>query len=97
MSRYACGYVLDFAEGEAEEQVLHVGTLAECEQIAALLPGVAYSGPRKCTGARFVIVPVEAGGGDQPERKAAPFPGCTFGVLLMVVFWSTALAAARWC
>jgi hypothetical protein len=58
-ARFACGYVLDFTEGEAEEQVLHVGTREECEGMGAVLTAVAYSGARRCTGARFVIVPYE--------------------------------------
>lgn len=58
MSKFACGYVLEFAEGEPEEQVLHVGTLEECERMSDLIPAVSYSGERRCTGARFVICTV---------------------------------------
>lgn len=57
--QYAVGYVLSFYDdGEDEEQVLHVGTLKDCEYVAENTPAVAYSGSRPLKGAQMVIVEV---------------------------------------
>lgn len=54
--QFVCGYVIEFRDGgEPEAEVLHVGSLEDCEKVSSLIPGVAYSGDRPVEGARIVI------------------------------------------
>lgn len=67
---HVCGYVLHFCDGQCpEEQVLHRGTLRECEDLGRLISAVCYSGSRPLSHAEFVIVKLESaargGEGDQ--------------------------------
>jgi hypothetical protein len=56
---YAFGYVLTFTDGgEPEEQVLHVGTLAECRRCMRRIPAIAYSGDRPGAEAHGMVVAV---------------------------------------
>jgi hypothetical protein len=48
---------IEFEDGHLEGQVFHVGTKAECERVANMMPGVAYSGPERVLGARVIICP----------------------------------------
>jgi hypothetical protein len=61
--QWACAFVLTFGDGGPEEVgVLHVGTEAECDAVAALTPAIAYSGTRHpVTSARIVVGPVSTG------------------------------------
>ena len=57
--QWVCGYVLTFTDGgEPEEQILHVGSREDCEQVAGLIPAVAYSGPRPLGDCRMVVMPM---------------------------------------
>jgi len=41
------GYVIEFSDGgDPEIRILHKGTEADCEKMAAALPAVAYNGNR---------------------------------------------------
>ena len=74
---YACGYVLTFTDGgEDEEQVVHVGTLDECERTMKLLLSVAYSGDRPGVVAEGVIVALAP---DHPLAKRAQHPEAVEG------------------
>lgn len=59
--QYLFGYRIEFGDGgKPEAQILHKGTLEECEEMCRLLPGVVYSGPRPDPRAYFVIAPIPA-------------------------------------
>jgi hypothetical protein len=49
--------VIRFAEGDPEESIIGQGSREEMEELAQLLPAVAYSGDRKTVGAEVVVVP----------------------------------------
>lgn len=53
---FICGYVIEFSDGgDPEGGILHQGTLEDCERVANMIPGVAYSGSRPVAQARIVI------------------------------------------
>jgi len=39
-------YVMKFSDGSIDGDVLHVGTVAECEQVQDSLPGIVYGGEK---------------------------------------------------
>ncbi len=60
MSQFACGYILSFDDnGPDEEQVLHIGSEADCKQVLNLMSAVSYSGDRPLSGCKGVIAPIE--------------------------------------
>ena len=57
MAKWAIGYEISFHdEGETEYRILQDGLCSakECEEMADLLPGVAYSGPRPVKAAYLI-------------------------------------------
>jgi hypothetical protein len=55
MEHYLTTAIL-FKDGHMEGQVLHVGTRAECERVANMVPAIAYNGPRAVEEARLSIM-----------------------------------------
>lgn len=50
--QYVAVYVIEFTDdGLAEVQVIHRGSMEECERVHQLLPGIAYKGSRPIKGA----------------------------------------------
>ena len=54
---YVCAYVLIFAEGGAEGNVLHRGDKESCEKVSTAIPGVNYKGDRTVLEAQMLVVP----------------------------------------
>ena len=53
---YVCGYIINFADGgKPEGQILHTGTLKECQTIFDRTPAVSYSGGRQIKDCRMII------------------------------------------
>lgn len=59
MSAYLVTTALKFADGRLEGQVLHLGNRESCEELASMIPAVAYSGPNRVIDSRLLIVPEE--------------------------------------
>ena len=60
MENFALGYVIHFDEGDPESQVLHIGTLEECQNLFEKVPAVSYSGNKKVVNCEMKIVPLPA-------------------------------------
>lgn len=59
-AQWALACVLEFGDGgEPEGRVLHVGTEAECERLAGMMPAVAYNGARPVVRASMRWRPIE--------------------------------------
>lgn len=71
MSDFVCGCIIEFTDGgEPESQILHRGTLEECERVGKLIPGIAYKGSRPVKEARFVIRGLSQSEVDEREAVA---------------------------
>lgn len=53
---FVCGNIIYFKDGTSSEQVLHRGTLEECQRISEVCLAVSYSGDKEVDKAQFVIV-----------------------------------------
>ena len=56
---FVCASVVRFADGTAEAMLLHRGGQEACQQIAKMLPAIAYSGPKECVGAETIVMNAE--------------------------------------
>jgi hypothetical protein len=91
--QFACGYRIDFSDGGGPEgRVLHIGSLEECERMARVFPGVAYSGSRPNPRAFVVVAPYPQT--DESQLKAND-PLCAHGVSLFAHCESCALVEAN--
>lgn len=58
MGEHLLGYVIEFSDGgDPEGGILARGTRAHCEEVARLVPAVAYSGRRPVARAYMKVVP----------------------------------------